>query len=159
MLYDYFREKGDTARLATLRQRLDQHEIALVASVKERQEVTASDTFIPHTLSQNELSHLNDFLGKQPAIVRAWLAQKKLQHFTKQRLFLLCLEVHRPWYRLNNSDAEFALINTISPKLKLPGRVLIFSTRGPFKRLARKIRRLPGTSLDLLKPNDKIQSA
>ena len=149
LLYDYFREKGDTARLATLRQRLDQHDIALVASIKERQEVTASDTFIPHTLSQNELSHLNDFLGKQPAIVRAWLAQKKLQHFTKQRLFLLCLEVHRPWYRLNNSDAEFALINTISPKLKLPGRVLIFSTRGPFKRLARTIRRLPYTFIDV----------
>src|SRR5688572_18777044 len=139
LLYEYFREKGDTIRLAALRERLDQHQTALEASVKERQEVTASDTFIPHTLAGPDLAHLKEVLRNRPEIVRAWLAQKKLQHFTKQRLFLLCLEIHRPWYRLSNSEAEFALINAISPKLKLPGRVLIFSTRGPFKRIAHKI--------------------
>ena len=147
LLYEYFREKGDSARLATIRQRLDEHEIAVAGSIKERQEVTASDTFIPHTLTPQELSQLNDFLRNQPAILRVWLAQKKLQYFTRQRLFLLCLDIRRPWYRLDNTNAEFALINIISPKLKLPGRVLIFTTRGPFKPLARKISRFPATSL------------
>ncbi|HEX7860924.1 MAG TPA: M48 family metalloprotease, partial [Verrucomicrobiae bacterium] len=148
LLYEYFREKGDTARLAALRQRLDRHQATLEASLRERQKVTASDTFIPHTLAAGELDQLNEVLRNRPEVVQAWLAQKKLQHFTKQRLFVLCLEIYRPWYRLNNSDDEFAVINVLSPKVKLPGRVLIFSTRGPFKGIGRKIHRIPGALLE-----------
>jgi Zn-dependent protease with chaperone function len=148
LLYEYFREKGDTARLAAIRHRLDQHQATLEASLRERQEVTASDTFIPHTLAPGELKQLNEVLCNRPEVVRAWLAQKKLQHFTKQRLFVLCLEIYRPWYRLNNSDDEFAVINVLSPKVKLPGRVLIFSTRGPFKGIGRKIHCIPCALLE-----------
>jgi Zn-dependent protease with chaperone function len=149
LLYEYFREKGDAARLASIRERLDQHDAMLAPSVKERQEVTASDTFIAHELSPAELSDTVAVLRSRPEITRAWLAQKKLRYFAKQRLFLLCLEVHRPWYRFSNADAEFSLINLLTPKLKLPGRVLVFSTRGPFARVARKIKSMPAAALQL----------
>jgi len=152
LLYDFHRARGDTARLAAIRERLDHHDAALQSSLKERQEVTASDTFIPHTLTPSELTHLTTLLCSRPEIVHAWLAQKQLQYFTKQRLFLLCLEIHRPWYRLSNADDEFALINLLTPQLKLPGRVLVLSTRGPFKTVARKIRKISSTPLPLHAP-------
>ena len=152
LLYDFHRARGDTARLAAIRERLDRHDAALASSLKERQEVTASDTFIPHTLTPSELTHLTTLLCSRPEIVHAWLAQKQLQYFTKQRLFLLCLEIHRPWYRLSNADDEFALINLLTPQLKLPGRVLVLSTRGPFKTVARKIRKISSTTLPLHAP-------
>jgi Zn-dependent protease with chaperone function len=149
LLYDFYRGQGDSARLATLRERLDRHDAALKSSLKERHEVTAADTFIPHTLTPAELAQLAALLRSRPEIVRAWLAQKQLQYFTKQRLFILCLQIHRPWYRIDNSDDEFALISLLTPQLKLPGRVLVISTRGPSKSIARKIRNLPATALAL----------
>jgi Zn-dependent protease with chaperone function len=140
VLFDYARRKGDEARLQAIRRRLDEHNQMLVASEREIREVTPGDTFIPHELSPDQLEPVRTFLRTRCGIVNAWLARKKLQHCKRQQLFLLTLELHRPWHGIRNTDTESLLFSEISAHLKLPGRVLVLSTSGHMKAVAQKVR-------------------
>jgi hypothetical protein len=126
--------------LQAIRRRLDEHNQMLAASEREIREVTPSDTFIPHELSPDQLEPIRSFLRTRCGIVNAWLARKELQHCKRQQFFLLTLELDRPWHRIRNTDTESLLLSEISAHVKLPGRLLVLSTSGHMKAVARKVR-------------------
>ena len=147
LLHHHHRRGGRPGRLRELDARMDAYEKNLAASRAERREVTASDPLIPHGLSEPELDVLRKTLGAEPELSHAELARKDLRHFPKQKLFLLCVHRRHPWHRLPDSDADQILVNRISQKMQLPGRVLVFSRSGGFSGLARKLSRLPNAEV------------
>src|SRR5262249_8974301 len=110
----------------------------------ERREVTARDHFIPHELSSLELATLRQTLASEPELLRAELGRKKLVHIPKQKLFLLCVHRRQAWHRLPNRESDQALVNRLSRKIRLPGRVLVFSPSGGFRAIAQKLRHVSG---------------
>jgi hypothetical protein len=147
LMFGFYRDTGNHDRLKAIRDRLDQHQATLAASVQERQSVTPSDSFVPHDLSSEHLSAVQKLIQNYPEISSAWLARKKLQNSQKQRLFVLCFETRRPWYWFRNEGNAEHLISQISSQIKLPGRVLVFTTSGPFSRVATKTRSVPSASI------------
>ncbi len=143
LLHAHFRRTGRTDRVREIEARLDRHEAALAASQTERSNITAADTLIPHELSAAELEGVLALLAAEPEIVAAFLGQKQMRHFRKQRLFALCLEVQRPWHRLPDRDFERTMTKRLFGKVRLPGRVLVFAPSGSFAALARKLRTVP----------------
>jgi Zn-dependent protease with chaperone function len=147
LLHNHYRRIGETARLRELDARMDRHETALAASHAERSEVSARDTFLPHGLTETELGAVRQALDGEPRVSRAHLARKELKHFPTQRLFVLCVCPVRKWHRLPEHEADRALINRLSAGLQLPGRLLVISSSGSFRALARKVAGTPGTEI------------
>ena len=142
LLYQYYRAAGQAAQLRELDARMDRHEKSLAASHAERREVKASDTFIPHGLTDIELQTLREELQPELRILRAHLARKELKHFPTQRLFVLCVYSRRAWHGFPNKDLDRALVTRLSQKLKLPGRLMVFSPTGIFRAVAKKVARV-----------------
>ena len=128
--------------------RLDRHEQHVAASRTERSSVTAADTFIPHGLSEQQLTELRVALASEPALVRAELARKELKHFPEQKLFLLCVSSRRRWFGLPDADGERALAGRLSKRLQLSGRLLVFAPHGSFRAIARRLRAVPGARIE-----------
>jgi Zn-dependent protease with chaperone function len=142
LLHDHYRHAGDTARLRELDARMDRHQESLTASQAERREVKVSDTLIPHELSEAELLKLREGLERESGILRAHLARKEMKYFPTQKMFVLCVYPRRAWHGLANHDADRALVNRLSQKLQLPGRLMVFTPSGSFRALSRKLARL-----------------
>lgn len=147
LLHNHYRLAGDTAQLRELDARMDRYQQSLAASQAERREVKASDTLIPHDLSEAELQKLRKSLECEPGIVHAHLARKELKFFPTQRLFVLCVYSRKPWHGLGNHDQDRALVNRLSQKLQLPGRLMVFAPSGSFRALAKKLAQMPGVEV------------
>jgi Zn-dependent protease with chaperone function len=143
LLHNHYRRLGNTARLRELDARMDAYEKNLAASRAERREVTARDPLIPHGLSEDELRVVRETLATEPELSHAHLARKDLRYFPKQKLFLLCVYGRLAWHRLPNRERDRALVNRISQRIQLPGRVFVFYRGGGFNVLAKKIARMP----------------
>jgi Zn-dependent protease with chaperone function len=142
--HNYYRQSGQSERLREFYARLDRHEKAIAASRAERSNITAADTFIPHDLSQAELTALRETLAANPEIIAADLGRKELRHFARQKLFLLCIRIRPAWHRMPSGSRQQEVVNQLVKQARLPGRVLIFAPSGNFRRIARKLATVSG---------------
>ena len=147
MLREHHRRAGRMDKVREVETRLDCYEKDAAASRKERSEFAASDTLIPHGLSDDELDKLRETLAADPQLARAELAQKQMKFFPKQKLFILCVHRWQAWHRLPNVDQDRVLVNRISKAVQLPGRVLVIPPSGSYSVLAKKFRHLPDTEI------------
>jgi Zn-dependent protease with chaperone function len=143
----YYRMTGQSGRIRELYARMDRHEKSIVASRLERSNATAADKFIPHDLSEAELTTLRETLAAEPDLIAADLGRKELRHFVRQKLYLLCIHLRPRWHRLPNASREQTIINRLVKAVRLPGRVLIFARSGSFRAVARKLGRIPGARI------------
>jgi len=147
LLLVHYRRLGQTDRIRETQARLDRHEAAVAASHAERLNVTAGDTFIPHTLTPEELGGLRAVLAADAMVASADLVQKEMRHFPKQRLFVLVLRCRRAWYQLPNRDLDQAAVARLLPKIRLPGRQLVIAPHGGFRTFAARLARLPSARI------------
>ncbi len=143
LLHHHYRLTGQQLQMRQVESRMDRYEKSLQASHAERREVTAADSFIQHDLTEAELQRIRALLEPELRVSRADLARKELKHFPDQRLFVLCVYSRRAWHGFSNHDLDRALINRLSKKLQLPGRLMIFSPSGSFRAISRKIACIP----------------
>jgi len=146
-LHNYYRRSGQADRLRELDARMDRYEKAFARSQAERREVNAGDTFVPHGLTEAELQRLRETLAAESGIVHAHLARKELQYFPNQRLFVLCVYPRRAWHGIADREADRALVQRLSQKLQLPGRMMVFSPTGNFRPLARRVSQVAGAEI------------
>ena len=143
LLAEHFRSTGATDRLQQLRGRLDRFAKDVVAAQRERTSVKASDKFLPHDLDAPELAALQEQLAEDPALYGAWLVQKELRVFSRQRLFVLCVRSRWHWLMGSSPDLDSSVSQRIIKRVRLPGRVLVVSPQGGFAALARKVMKSP----------------
>lgn len=147
VLHLYYQRLGRADRIRELYARLDQFEKSMQASRQERQNVSASDTFLAHELGAEHLESLRGVLASHGDIATASMARKKLKYFAKQRLYLLCIQLRPAWHRVPNGAREQAVVAQLTKTVKLPGRVLIFAPHGSFRSIARKVCHLPDATI------------
>ncbi|MES2707726.1 MAG: M48 family metalloprotease [Verrucomicrobiota bacterium] len=146
-LHDHYRRTGQAGRLQALDARLDTEEATRTAAEKERGHVTASDKFIPHTLTEEECAGLRALFDAAPGLAAVDLGQKLLRHRPDQRLFVLCLHGQGGFAGWGGADKAAAALRHLTPKVRLPGRLLMVAAGGPLAAIARKVARLPKARL------------
>jgi Zn-dependent protease with chaperone function len=145
LLHAHYRRMGRVERVREIEARLDRHETTMTASKLERATVTSADTIVPHECNGDDLETLRSLLEAEPDVTAAYLGRKQMQHFRKQRLFVLCVAVRRAWHHLPNRSLEQAVVRRLFSKIRLSGRVLVCSSGGSHSGLARKLRAIPHT--------------
>lgn len=146
-LHAYYQSTGQADRIRELYVRMDRYEKCAAASREERSNITAADTFIPHELSGPEIAALHEMLAADDNVIAADLGRKELRHFSRQKLFLLCVRIRPAWHRMPDGEREQKTINQLVKAARLPGRVLIFAPSGNFRAIARKLSKVPGTRI------------
>lgn len=147
-LIQYFQQQGQLEKVNEARSHLSRFETAQEAAAKERSQVTASDRFVPHGLSDQELAALFAIFSEERELHTVWLVRKDLKHFRKQRLFILVARsLPSGFFRNTNADADRILVARLLAQVKLPGRVLVIPPQGGFRRLAKKIMSLPDSEI------------
>src|SRR5206468_9499674 len=89
MLLDYYREFGRDTDASPIRERLDNHNQALVRAGKERLTVSRNDRFSPHGLKPAELAKITRILYRYSRVTAAWLVKKELKLFSDKPSYVL----------------------------------------------------------------------
>ncbi|MDK2972447.1 MAG: hypothetical protein PWP23_2202 [Candidatus Sumerlaeota bacterium] len=112
-----------------------------IEALNERENVDASDTYLPHCLEEKELAELQARLGDIQDLAGAWLARKELEFLPERPLFVLVL---RPG-TLKGWDAE--VLQSVARLLDFEHDLIVVLPRGAQRKLCRKIMRTDGTKL------------
>lgn len=145
ILAEHYREQGAMEAVRAVRQRLDSFAKMLGEVRRAESRVTHTDQFLPHGLSPAEIESLSARLAEEATVAQAWLARKVLPHFPERRLFVLCIAAQprlNPWA----ADGQ-APIARLGSQTLVPGRTLVIGLRGPFARLGKKLKLLPGAAV------------
>lgn len=141
-LAQHYRLAGLAESLKHVHGELSRFETASAGAERERSRLSPSDRFAPHGLSTDDLANLQETLTQEPNVAVAYLVRKELEHFPRQRLFILCLQpTGRSWGW--SSDRSALLVSRLVPRLKLPGRVLTITPQRGLHALIRRITRIP----------------
>ena len=141
-LAQHYRLAGLAEPLQEVHRQLSRFEAACAGAERERSRLSPSDRFVPHDLSADDLANLQEILAREPGVAAAYLVRKELEHFPRQRLFILCLwPTGSSWGW--STDRNARLVARLMPRLKLPGRVLTITPQRGARRLIRRITRIP----------------
>ena len=147
-LISYFQQLGQADRVRETKSILSRFEVAKIAADKERSTVTAKDRFVSHGLDDRERGLVLVRLEQESDLATAWLVRKDLQHFPRQRLFILVVQSSpKGFFGTAEPDRDRKIVTRLITDLKLPGRVLIVAKHGSFSKLARKVVACPDSQI------------
>lgn len=145
LLERHYTMTGRSDRAADVRRELDRFEKDRQAAEDERLRFDRGDSWTEHNLSEMELSLLKVTLAAHRSCRRAWLAKKQLQYFQEEPLYVLCVE--STGKRRVKALAEDQLVAPLMLNCELPGRLLVISPSGEFRRTAKHLMNLPSTAV------------
>jgi hypothetical protein len=146
-LTSYFQAVGHAEGAQSVRNRLHRYQMDLENARKERSQVRSSDSFRPHELPTAELNEIIATLRSESVLEGAWLVQKELLYFPKQRLFVLAVRTATNMWGRSNSAHDSQLVNRLVPRLRLPGSTLVIGANGMFRKLAQKVMASPDSRI------------
>jgi hypothetical protein len=147
VLTEYFQSVGHAEAAQRVRERLRRFMLEADEARKERAQVGPRDLFRAHELEKSELGEIVAMLRAEPGLDAAWLVQKELVYFRKQRLFVLSVRTAINVWGHSNATRDAELVGRLIPKLKLPGRSLVISPSGGFRKLAKRVVSTPDSQI------------
>ncbi len=139
LLAGHFARTGQTDRLRSVVQRLDAFGERQRIAQRERDTVTAADTFRPHGLAESVLAPLRQAIAAEGAVRRAHLACKEVQVFPENPCYVLALVLDRPFWKPASVNADQQVVNRVVAQLSLSGYVLVFVADKNLKSLGARI--------------------
>jgi Zn-dependent protease with chaperone function len=140
----YHQRRGDKEATRRLQVETLRHADRSDAAEAERNTISRTDNFLPHGLSEEELTDLRAGLATfGDHIKRAWLLRKELTQFVEHPLYVLVLE-HKSGRSVADNTSS-VLINKAVEVLKMPGQGFIVPLTKATDWLDTPVRRLPET--------------
>lgn len=127
-------------RVRELEGRMEKHHEIEQLAHNERNDIRASDTFLPHDLKPSHIEHLSEILANEKEVATAHVARKEMQHFPKLPCYVIALELDVPWHSFRSQAENPKLCSRVVERLRLPGYFVVFVAEGELKPLAKKIR-------------------
>jgi hypothetical protein len=146
-LYAFYNRTGQQDKIKALGQRIDKFEEISMQAQRERAQITATNTFIPHELTEAQLADLRKIFISEREIGSVAIALKQVVHFKKNPCFVIGLKTKVPWWKPRSSSANVKLVNRVLKQVKLPGHFLVFVNEKNLKVLGTKISAVPGATI------------
>ena len=126
LLYTYYRRNGLNGKITALEDRMDKFQEITVLAQRERAQITVTNTFIPHELTETQLETLRKLFTSEPEVGSVAIVRKKVVHFKKNPCYVIGITVKVPWWKPRSSSANGKLLNRLLKQIALPGNFLIF---------------------------------
>ena len=131
---------------------LDKHDawqLKLAQSQQERSMIMPNDRFLAHSLEEDVLRGILDVIGRFPEVKRAYLVEKKLEHFPDKRLFILGILPKRIKVPTHNKQQQ--LVQQIAEQLTFDVDILLFNLADSnLSWLKKKASKTPGSLLEIV---------
>jgi Zn-dependent protease with chaperone function len=112
----------------------------------ERHGVESGDGFLPHGLPAEEVKRLRQEIAGFFDVTRAYLARKVVRHLPERPYYVLGVEVGR-WYRFAKAQDTREAVHGLATKVTWPGQTWIMALNRGNRKLARRLKRVPGAEL------------
>ncbi len=116
------------------------------AATQERNRLNLRDTFLPHALAEDTVAALRRQLSGIPGLRRAYLVQKRMEHFSHLPCYVCGYAVTGP-FRLHSKRRAAEVLQRIQASVEFPGETIILSVEGDNSRFGRKLRRVRGSRI------------
>jgi len=146
-LFAHFTAEGQPEAAERYRERAQKYVARLEEAQPERASVSSAKELIPHQAAPAEVERLREQLSPFPQIKTAYLAQKKLEKFPEQPLYVLGIQTNTPWYQLNRNTSNRQLIEEVVSQVSFPGETLVIVLEGDYKKLLKGFRQLEGSQI------------
>ena len=142
----YHELAGRDAQAATYRMRGRAAADLLDQAEAERGGVAADDEFLPHQLSTDEVARLRQEIEGFFDVRRAWLARKAVRHLSERPFYVLGVELGR-WYQWRTRQQNQQVVHGLATKVAYPGHAWIIQLNRHHAKVARKLKRVPGSEI------------
>lgn len=139
LVRSFFERTGRTEEARRLYEEMEAQDAQMEAAGKERSKLTNQDVHEPHGLTSDRVGDLAAQLATTPRVRRAWLARKKLTHFTGLPLYILVIDLLEP----SSKEVRDWCLARVSHLTSFEGDTLIFVGESEPAKLLRRIRRDP----------------
>jgi Zn-dependent protease with chaperone function len=146
-LASYYHRHGQVQELKALRLRFEAFEATQWEARAERAGVELNDALKAHGLTPAMEEALRNALAAEPAISKAWCAQKIMRHHPKSLMHVLAVEVKVPFWKLRLDGANQKLVQRLLAHMPFPNHYVVFVRKGELVHLADKISRMPGAQV------------
>ena len=148
MLEYEYNVRDDKERAQFWLEKHDAWQLKLAQSQRERSFIAPADRFLAHSLEEEMLAKILDVLARFPEIKRAYLVEKKLEHFPDKRLFILGILPKRLKAPTHNKQQQ--LVQSIAEKLTFDVDILLFNLADSnLSWLKKKAAKTPGSLLEV----------
>lgn len=147
LLYAFYNRHGQRDKIKDLERRMDKFQEISALAQRERSQVNAANTFIPHELLEAQLESLRQIFAAEKEIGSVAVARKQVEHFKKNPCYVIGLDIKVPWWKPRSSSANGKLVNRVLKQVKLPGYFLVFVNEKNLKGLWTKISYVPGATV------------
>ncbi len=145
LLFGHFARTGQRERQREVEDRLEKFGELQAAAQRERDNVTAVDTFLPPALSEEQLRTMREAVAAEPAVVRAHLARKEVHIFPENPCHVLAVFVKWPLLKAVTQTTNQELVDRILGRLQFSGYLMVFIAADNLKSLGQKITAEPGS--------------
>ena len=142
VLERHFVETGQRGARNEIRRTIDDFEKARKAAEKERSDIRRTDVFQTPDLDECQRRTLHDQLSDQQHCQQAWLAEKKLEYFPEERLFVIAVDSNKRAGKLRGTRND-QMITALMVRVQLPGRLFVVNPTGEFRSVADRIMKEP----------------
>lgn len=143
LLFGHYARTGQRERQREIEDRLEKFGELQAAAQRERDNVTTVDTFLPATLSEEQLQTLRDAVAAETAVVRAHLARKEVQIFPENPCHVLAVFVKWPLLKSVTQTTNQELVDRILGRLQFSGYLMVFIAADNLKALGQKLAEQP----------------
>ena len=147
LLDAYFARTGQPDRIRALEQRFDRYSEEMQLADVERADATVKDAFTAPELTGEETSLLHEVLAKYPEIAEVHIVRKQVRHLPDVPMYVIALKLRNPWWKFRLSSSNEKLVNSVAEGLKLRGNWLVFVDESNLRKLAKKLRTVPGSAI------------
>lgn len=147
LLHDHFVRAGDAERAAEMIDRFSAARTSERLAEEERLEIRPGDTFVPHGLSDECLRQVIEMAASEPELRELLVARKEVRHRPAQKYYVLVVRIGTPWWKLRANNADAKLLDRLVQRCPFDGWVHACVLRDDTKRLAKRIRAIPGAGV------------
>jgi len=136
LAYGYFRSIGEKDQAEYWRLRGEAAMDAVSKARKERQVISAFDTYLDAHLNPLEHEELRKQFAAMDKVKHAWIARKQLQYAADTPLYVIAVEAGTVLWGTDKITAELV------EKIRTPGSAYFIALKGEFDAIAQKVKKV-----------------
>jgi Zn-dependent protease with chaperone function len=148
LAYAFESARGRDDEASRHRSTVNAHLDTLDAASEERRGLSKKDELEPHNLPAEALSHLSEKLAASKAVVKAYVARKRVEHLADEApLYVIGVVRDSKWWRPESSNADLKLVQELVEEIDLPSDFVAVPLGSDNKWLRKRLEGISGTQV------------
>lgn len=147
LIYGFYVRTGQRDKLRGIEDRMDAFRERTNEALRERNDISPKDIFVPHEIKDSDLKTLRDLFESEPEIHSVNVARKQVKIFPNSPCYVFLIKIKVPFWKPRSSSANEKLLNRLLDKIPIHDQYILFVEDSNTKALAKKVAAVPGATI------------